>query len=425
VSSLSAAVFVEKLIEREGPIWYRWDRDLAALQNSLVAAVSSLPSASPTEQNEASEFAVRQELILWLLDRLVQKTDSATFENHLNHPRGIYAWGRRLPPETRDELIRFPLPSGPPDNWNRRMVWQALIFAWCDSCPDSSLNSLLNELDLWIPVLSKHESWYLGDPVDEFYSRCTDESVRQQRLAASLQKHLPLLKDQDETARKFADEVALRTWLKLVQSTALLNPAADDVPHREGWDAYFDKVLSQASFSLVAELGRDLIQTHPHLRRMGRSIWIWRHGTNAWEQLYSAVGHFSQNSSYYDRLAEVIPGDRLDIWGGFVTSDFNDDGIRAFCRWLPSKFAEVLRDQFAHPDRDWAACAYQNYLAKTPEPILHHWFRLFDDLPRWQLELLDRRLFAPESVRPSAILEDMQSVEGDLRLQDPFNHRHY
>jgi hypothetical protein len=37
VSSLSATAFVEKLIEREGPIWYRWDRDLAALQNSLVA----------------------------------------------------------------------------------------------------------------------------------------------------------------------------------------------------------------------------------------------------------------------------------------------------------------------------------------------------------------------------------------------------
>ena len=304
--SLSAAAFIEKLLEAEGPIWYRWDRDLTTLQNGLIAAAGSVSS---TAQNEAPGFAVRQELVLWLLDRLAPETDSALFEDHQNHPRGIYARGRRLAPERRDELIRVPLPPGLPDNWNRRIAWQAVIFAWCDSCPDSQLSSLLDELDVWIPALSKQESWYLGEPVDEFYRRCTEEPVRQQQLVALLQRCLPLLEHQSETTRKFAGEVALRAWLKLVQSTALSNPAGDEAPHREeDWDSYFDNVLSQPSFSVVAELGRDLIQSHPHLKAMG------------------------------------------------------------------------------HPDRDWAACAYQNYLAKAPEPILQHWFRLFDDLPLWQLE---------------------------------------
>jgi hypothetical protein len=34
-------------------------------------------------------------------------------------------------------------------------------------------------------------------------------------------------------------------------------------------------------------------------------------------------------------------------------------------------------------------------------------------------------LFAPESARPAAILEDVQYVENDVRLHDPFNWRGY
>ena len=176
---------------------------------------------------------------------------------------------------------------------------------------------------------------------------------------------------------------------------------------------------------MVAELGRDLLEAHPHLKSMARSVWIWRHGKADWEQLYRTGGFRSQDREYFDRLAQIVPQDKLEIWDGLVMCDFNLNKLQAFCRWIPPIYAEVLRDHLNHPDRDWGACAYQNYLAKTPEPILQHWFKLVDDLPMWQAELLDRRLFAPERVRPSAVLEDIQAVEGDLRLQDPFNHRHY
>ena len=65
VPPLNAAAFVEKVLERGGPIWCRWDRDLLALQNALTAAAGDLSSFNPTGQAEISEFAVRQELLLW------------------------------------------------------------------------------------------------------------------------------------------------------------------------------------------------------------------------------------------------------------------------------------------------------------------------------------------------------------------------
>jgi len=101
----------------------------------------------------------------------------------------------------------------------------------------------------------------------------------------------------------------------------------------------------------------------------------------------------------------------------------HDERIRAFCRWLPPRYAEVLRDHFNHPEPDWANCAYQNYLAKAQEPVLRLRWNQVRDLSAGQAELLDRRLFAPERVRPAAVIEDIQTVEGDLRLRDPFNHR--
>lgn len=91
---------------------------------------------------------------------------------------------------------------------------------------------------------------------------------------------------------------------------------------------------------------------------------------------------------------------------------------------LPT-YVEALRAHFDHSDRDWGACAYQNQLAKAQEPILRHLWRRASDSFAWQAELLDRRLFAPERVRPAAIVEDIQTVEGDLRLQEPFNHRSF
>lgn len=148
-----------------------------------------------------------------------------------------------------------------------------------------------------------------------------------------------------------------------------------------------DSTLSSPAFSEVAELGRDLLK----IRRergtdeyVARSLWIWRHGSSAWEQLYWNSGMFRDDwisGRVLDRPAEIVPPDKLETWGTLVTWDSDDSRIRAFCPWLPAKYAEVLRDHFNHPDRDWGACAYQNYLAKAPEPILQLLWKQVRDLP--------------------------------------------
>ncbi|HET8827359.1 MAG TPA: hypothetical protein VFM77_19615 [Terriglobales bacterium] len=161
---------------------------------------------------------------------------------------------------------------------------------------------------------------------------------------------------------------------------------------------------------------------------LARSLWIWRHGEHDWQQLYFNSGMFRDDwisGEVLKRLAEIVPEDELETWGTLVSWDSDEARIRAFCRWLPAKYAEVLREHFNHPERDWGACAYQNYLSKAPEPMLRLSWARMEDLPGWQAALLDRRLFAPPAVRPAALIEDIQSVEGDLRLQDPFNHRAY
>src|SRR5262249_3319986 len=150
--------------------------------------------------------------------------------------------------------------------------------------------------------------------------------------------------------------------------TALANPGGE-TPHphtEEDWDSWSAKTLAQPAFSRVVELGRDLFAIHPYRKFNAQQLWIWRQ--RDWEPLYLSSSTFEHKGPVFDRLAEIVPHEKLDIWDGLVMSDFDFDRIHAFCRWLPAKYSEVLRDHFNHPDRDWAACAYQNYLAKTAEP---------------------------------------------------------
>jgi hypothetical protein len=116
---------------------------------------------------------------------------------------------------------------------------------------------------------------------------------------------------------------------------------------------------------------------------LARSLWIWRHGKDDWRQLYWNSGMFRDDwisSRVLERLAEIVVPDELETWGTLATWDSDDSRIRAFCRWLPAKYAEVLRDQFNHPDHEWSARAYQNYLKKAPEPILRLLWKQVGDL---------------------------------------------
>src|SRR5205823_13699568 len=141
-SSLSPFAIVERLIEAESPTWYRWDGNTSTLIEALKSAAHREFSSEPSAAADKYELRLRHRRLLWLLDRVAPESDSSVFERFRTYDLGIYAWGRRLPPERRDELLRVPIPDVSA-GFKRTAVLQAAILAWCDSCPDTQLNSLL------------------------------------------------------------------------------------------------------------------------------------------------------------------------------------------------------------------------------------------------------------------------------------------
>lgn len=363
----------------------------------------------------------RSRRILWLLDHLTPASDASAFELHLDDPRGVYAWGRRLPPERRDELRRMPIP---PSNAVFSRHLQAAMLAWCDSCPDDQVATLLDWREHWEQALQGHGLGWLAEPEVEFYRRCPDADAGRDGLLKSLRCAITVLKDPCESRRDMARYSASVSFRLLLERAARENPGASPQTERtEDWVGDIERTLLSRPFAELAELRRDMTLPALSSEYLAKSFWIWRHGAEQWKQLHRyALG--AQEGRVFDRLSEIVPPGELDAWDDLVLDQPVDHGeMRAYCRWLAPQYGEALRTHFHHTDRDWRACAYQNYLAKAPEPILAHRWRRSEDLPPWPSELLDRRLFAPESIRPSAIVYDTQRVESDLRLEDPFNHR--
>jgi len=320
-----------------------------------------------------------------------------------------------LETDRRLELIRFNSAESP----DRIASSQAALLAWCDSCPDAELETLLDWPQQWAAVLTFYEIDWLPSPEREFWKRCPDRETGRERLIASLLVHEKLARDAEGIRKKASERAAHRILWLLLEDAAHQNPAADKpCDTAEQWIRWFNQVIAQPPF---AHLTRSTLGWNSEY--MARSFWIWRHGADNWNQLrdYAAC---EQEERVFDQLAAIVPCDELDCWDGLVLDQAQDHGeMRAYSTWLVPQYTELLRTHFNHPDPDWRACAFQNYLAKTPEPILEHHWRRGAELPLWQLALLDRRLFAPEPIRPAAIVHDIQTVEGDLRLQDPFNHR--
>src|SRR5581483_11232799 len=167
---LKPATFVERLLDSEEPVWHRWDRDVPALIQALIDAASNERDQAPVEDQRIRSLMLRR--IFWLLDRLLPKSEGAVFEPFLSFGPAVFAWGRRLSAEQRGQL---PADS---DEW-----WR--MAAWCDSCPDDQLPSLLEWIEDWKPFLktSLVPSQY---PEDEFYGRCSDGHAAFQALCGQL-----------------------------------------------------------------------------------------------------------------------------------------------------------------------------------------------------------------------------------------------
>jgi len=358
---------------------------------------------------------------MWLLDRLAPETDNAMLESFVDDSLGVYAWGRRLPPERRQELPQLKLPVSD-QTWTRTRYLQYLLLAWCDSCPQHQIDSLLDWPDYWWPVMLRTDHGWLPSPIREFYSRCIDDpAARRERIYSAIDKYINLLSHPDDAMRQNARGLVLDAWLLLLQDVATENPSSAPGPYTpDDLPTWFKSTLAEMPFARLAEIDRRLPPSPNRTEYWAKWVWVWRHSAANWKNLH-AYALCNPEERVFDRLAEITPQDDLEPWDDLLIGQTVDNGqMRAFCQWISPRYAEALRESFHHSNCDWRTCAFLNYLTKAPEPILLHHLRGADEMPVWQTKLLDRRLFAPEGARPPAALEDRQRMLADPRLKDPF-----
>lgn len=365
---------------------------------------------------EARKRRLRQ---MWLLDRLVSDDNGGVFEPFLGDAYGVYAWGRRLDPARRKELPKLVLPGD--DRTGRRTRYlQSALLAWCDSCPQDQIDSLLYWPDHWWPEMSCSDHGWIPSPVREFYRRCAEgSSKRRERILQATERYLVQLDSGDDAVKSNVIRYALNAWLMLLRDIANENPISKPRHAPDDWIGWLRSTLSERPFAELAEIDRRLPPS-PNREHWAKWLWIWQHSNATWRSLYS-YALLSPEEHVFDRLAEITPQDQMEAWDDLLINQPADNGeMRAFCKWLPPIYAETLREYFQHSDSDWRTCAYLNYLSKAPKPVLEHHWRMSETLPRWQVRLLDRRLFAPEEARPADILADSQHMIADPRLGDPF-----
>ena len=302
----------------------------------------------------------------------------------------------------------------------------ARLLAWCDSCPGDELPSLLNWPETWQRVLILKGGWFLPPPYpeDEYYHRCRDHAVRSRDLCAHLAAAAQRFRDGGDVEGSLAKANIRRLLHWSLRDAAAAAPCPTQaIPQSsEEWSSWLEHTLATPP---LADTARSVgeFPTWWDQERWARWVWVHCHGPSDWQKLHQLAVQYSERF-IFDRLAEITPPDQLDAWDTLVLHECEDHGqIGAFCRWLRPEYAGVLRSHFDHSDSDWAACAYQCYLAKSPQPVLFYEWRRREEKPGWQVKLLDRRLFAPEAIRPGPVVEDIQDVEYDFRLEDPFSRR--
>jgi hypothetical protein len=408
--------FSELALESNQPVWHQWDGDRAALLSTIV----SLAQAETDCELKTQEARKRRFRQMWLLDRLAPEDNSQLLEPFAVESYGVYAWGRRLTPERRKELPELKVPV-PNKAWERTRYLQFSLLAWCDSCPQDQIDSLLYWPDHWWPAMLPSDHGWMPSPVREFYRRYTEGSPkRRERMFSAIERYLSVLDHCNDAMRSNVLRYVLDVWLILLRDVAVENPSQEpQAPSSDDLTSLFESTLIESSFAKLAEIDRFLPDS-PNRNRWAKWLWVWRHSDATWMDLHS-YALWNHDEHVFDRLAEITPKDEMEAWDDLLINQPADNGeMRSFCKWIAPRYAEALRDHFQHNDRDSRTCAYLNYLSKASEPILKHHWRRVDEMPLWQTKLLDRRLFAPEPARPSDLLEERQLMIADPRLEDPF-----
>ncbi len=168
----------------------------------------------------------------------MERSDRGVFEPFLACGFAMFAWGRRLGPEERNQLIAAPLEL-------------ARMLAWCDSCPTNEVASLLDWAQKWKPVLKAGCFPPPPHPEDEFYRRCGDRTVRLREMCAHLVGAVHCFRDGDHDERSLAGaniHRLLRWALRDAASTARC-PDEPTPESSEEWSAWLAQTLATSPFN--------------------------------------------------------------------------------------------------------------------------------------------------------------------------------
>ncbi len=378
---------------------------------------------SALRRNFEDIIAIRK--VTWLLDRLVPENQPDFFSSLLKkvkNPNGhgqlVYAWARRIDKKKKEDIFQLPKVD-----FNKS--YQALITAWCELCSESSPETLIEWWDLstkYHKINTPNICEYSPVLIREYATRLTGTENYRKALLLLLTDKLPHYCTFRTVQRLITEEIATHF------------PFPEDGLPKDGRKKlhWFYNCLLDHGFEEVVDVFQSNKKNQPMLYSLPGIFWARRHLAMPWEQLKEKVDQIDRDFPYQGifLMEHNVPKEQINEWWIYL-NPFRDmlQGSRglypiiAFCNWLRNDFRDVLVPFFNHSDIDVAACAYQAYLHKAPRAVTEHMAKNQLRTPSWQANILDRFMHAPENIKPQKVLEDIQTIEQNIRLRDPLNHR--
>ncbi len=434
-------------------IWYCWDNNLSELTDVLKERVIGyLRKYQHKTDYKSHETDIN--LALWLLDHLLPLNEKDIFVPFLGEmslrnlginisegnqtsarpwKRAILAWGRRLSNEHRSQLLLIPFnqPQSEKKEKSRRRlcypVGQEVMAAWCETCPVGQEDTLLTLPDSDM-CQTHHAPEDISILVKEYVRRNPNRTERLPALINNAAKLIDIKEKYGEQKWGIQFHLLHHIFKQIMKDIAPEFVLNDKLPggwrnSSEDWYNWLTTVLSKAGYDSVVNLYRHL---NPY--REGHLLAVlFRIETMNWQQLERHISGLDNlpHDGFIDRLADIVPSERLDVWKMVLKLEKNHYSFVAFCRWLQPEYRDALLwyCNLYEVNCTKAVCAFYSYLSKTPHPVLEAMWQCAKSLPTWQSQELDRCLFAPEPIKPPQLLWDRQNIEADLRLEDLLSHR--
>ncbi|WP_028580836.1 hypothetical protein [Desulfogranum japonicum] len=418
---------IDIILFQSGPAWHRITSSKNKLITGLVDFLKSIPSSSgPLIADDISTDRAARTAI-WMLDRLVSPSQSEIFsdlgesQKFHNNQWLIYAWARRKSKQEFEGIFQ--------QSWiNLEKSHQGALMAWIDVVNTNNPGKLLEWWKLvkrsCIPI---RDDWFYTPLLIEDYSK---------KIKNNRERQAKLL----ELVFSGTDKFNLLNPIHNSCLRLIIRDIASEVPEYvnqmpetdKGWFAFLYNMLGQLGFQDISKICQEAYvpnEGYGAILSCAKLLWVYSNFSHSLIRLIDNLDTV-EDICPYDSLrlmTKLVPKSKVEIWD--IVLDYPERGLFpmvAFCKWLKPSYRDSLFPYFGHYDNEIASCAYQAYLNKTPRTVVNFlWKNNGFKQPMWQEIILDRHLFAPKEIKPPSVVEDVQSVEYDMRLYDPLNIRRF